>query len=91
MRAMPSYVTRTVLLVAGMHDNDSREEVARAVERLGGVQQVNVNIYRARAVVLHEPPCTVADLLHAVTEAGYSAVHQESPELAVGADVPTDE
>ncbi len=74
-----------------MHDNDSREEVAGALERVDGVQQVNVNIYRARAVVLHEPPCTIPDLVHAVTEAGYAAIRQESPEYAIGTDELPDE
>jgi hypothetical protein len=37
------------------------------------VREVDVNLYRARAAVVHAPATPIIDLLHAVTECGYGA------------------
>lgn len=68
---MPLRRIRTVLLIAGMRDNRCREHVAHALERVEGVQQVSVDLFRARSVILHEPPCSARDLIRAVAVAGY--------------------
>lgn len=65
--------TKTVLLIAGMHNNMCREQIAQALERVHGVCQVEVSFYRAHAVVLHEQRCAPVDLVRAVTAAGYGA------------------
>jgi copper chaperone CopZ len=66
-------VTRTELLIAGMQDNQCREAIAAALELVDGVKEVDVNLYRARATIIHASPCTVADLITAVARAGFGA------------------
>jgi copper chaperone CopZ len=68
---------KTVLLVTGMLDNSGRERVAEALDTVRGVIQVDVNLFRARAVIVHAPPCVSTELVRAVAEAGYQAVPEE--------------
>lgn len=79
MDADPPYrsMIKTVLLVTGILDNGDRERIAEALESVPGVVQVDVNMYRARAVIVHTPPCTAAALVRAVAEAGYQAEAHE--------------
>ncbi len=65
--------TRTLLLITGMRDNRCRESVAGVLERVLGVKEVHVNLFRARATIIHEPPCAPADLIAAMARAGYGA------------------
>lgn len=70
---MPEGSMRTVLAISGMRDNDCRERVCRALGRVNGVKDVSVSLIRARAVVEHHQPCDPAELVRAVTGAGYGA------------------
>src|SRR5262249_12564937 len=70
---MTPVTTRTVLTIMGMRDNACRERIAEVLEAVPGVRDVDVNLHRARATVLHEPPCTLEALLGAVVRAGYGA------------------
>lgn len=65
--------TKTVLLIAGMRGSHCREQLAVALESVAGVKGVDVNLYRARATITHNPPCDSAALIRAVREAGYGA------------------
>lgn len=64
---------RTELLIYGMRANACRERVAEALRAIEGVGDVDVNLYRARAVVVHDALCTPARLAAAVTRAGFGA------------------
>lgn len=70
---IPPGTTRTVLLIAGMRGNHCRERIVAALESAAGVKSVDVNLYRARATILHDPSYAVAELIRAVLGAGYSA------------------
>jgi copper chaperone CopZ len=74
MRVMPRGKTRTVLLIQGMKGAACRETVTAALESVSGVKEVEVSLYRGRAAVEHEPGCDTAELLRAVSEAGYLAL-----------------
>ena len=63
----------TVLLVLGMKDNRCREDVTAALERVPGVMEVQVSLYRGLAVVRHRADCAVEDMIVAVVRAGYGA------------------
>jgi cation transport ATPase len=68
----PGTIT-TVLMIAGMRDNACRQKVAEAIESIAGVKDVNVNLYRARATIVHEPPCAQSMLMQTIEESGYAA------------------
>jgi cation transport ATPase len=70
---MSSEVTRTLLLIAGMRDNGCRERVAEALEKVTGVKNVHVNLYRARAEIIHDSQSHTTDFITAVTGEGYGA------------------
>lgn len=65
--------TTTVLMVAGMRDNACRQKIAESLESIVGVKDVDVNLYRSRATIVHEPPCVATDLVRAIERAGYAA------------------
>ena len=65
--------TITVLMIAGMRDNACRQKIAAAIESIAGVKDVNVNLYRARATIIHEPPCVESELMQTIEECGYAA------------------
>lgn len=67
-------IARTVLVIMGMRDNGCRERVAETLEEVAGVQEVDVNLFRARAVVLHLRSCSRGALVGAVECAGYQAI-----------------
>lgn len=60
-------------MIAGMRDHACRQKIAEALESIAGVRDVDVNLYRARATIVHEPPCVVAELMRIIEEAGYAA------------------
>lgn len=66
-------MTRTVLLISGMRDSVCRERVVNALESVGGVREVLVSLFRARATIVHEAACDPADLVRAVVRRGYGA------------------
>ena len=66
-------VTRTLLLITGMRDNGCREIVSQALEIVTGVREVQVNLYRARAVIVHDRSCAASELIEAIERAGYGA------------------
>jgi copper chaperone CopZ len=70
---MDKPVTRTVLIIMGMRDNACRERIAKLLAAIDGVQEVDINLHRARARVLHTPPCQPADLVWSIVQAGYGA------------------
>lgn len=65
--------TRTVLLIAGMRGNHCREQIAVALESFAGVKEVDVNLYRARATIIHDSLCEAAELIRIVLGTGYGA------------------
>jgi hypothetical protein len=65
---------RTMLLISGMRGNQCRETIASALSGVNDVCEVHVNLYRARAIVVHGPLCSPVDLIQAVVRAGYAAI-----------------
>ena len=63
-------------MIAGMHGNQCREKVAAALESVAGVKDVDVNLYRAQAVVLHERRCKADELARVIAACGYLAEPQ---------------
>src|SRR5687767_11750808 len=64
---------RTRLLILGMRTNKCRESIERALQDVAGVNEVQVNLYRARATVTHLPGCNKELLVEAVQHVGFSA------------------
>lgn len=60
-------------MIAGMRDNACRQKVSAALESVAGVSDVDVNLYRARATIAHEPRCKLAELVRTVEDSGYGA------------------
>lgn len=60
-------------MIAGMRDNACRQKIAESLESIAGVKDVDVNLYRARATIVHEPPCVAAELMLTIEKAGYAA------------------
>ena len=65
---------RTVLAIAGMKGNTCRETVVRALESIDGVVDVDVSLFRACAVIVHDPACEPRWLVQAVSGVGYQAM-----------------
>ena len=70
---MTPATTRTALAIMGMRDNACRERIAEVLEAVPGVRDVDVNLHRARATIVHERSSTLDALLGAVVRAGYGA------------------
>lgn len=66
-------MSRTLLLITGMRDNGCREIVTQALEILRGVSDVEVNLYRARAAIVHDSKVLPSELIEAVERVGYAA------------------
>jgi len=60
-------------MIMGMRDHRCRESITQALEAVAGVKGVDVNLYRARAVIVHAPTCEPAALVRAVEAVGYGA------------------
>lgn len=65
--------TRTVLLLVGMRDHRCRERIVAALASVAGVREVDVNLYRALAIITHDSLCGAAALVRAVLGTGYGA------------------
>jgi CBS domain-containing protein len=55
----------------GMRDNTCRERILGILKAMAGVQDVDVSLHRARATIVHVPPCSLEDLVGVVVRAGY--------------------
>lgn len=77
--ATRSHTTRSVLLVAGMRGAMCRECVAAALESVGGVTEVVVNLLRGQATVVHGAACRPEQLVRAIEGLGYAASVEPSP------------
>lgn len=64
---------RTVCLLYGCQCNACCERIERALRRVAGVRDVEVNLYKATATVEHDAECAPQGLLDAVERAGYLA------------------
>ena len=62
-----------MLLISGMRGNGCREEIVSVLESLAGVKKVDVNFYRAQAIIIHDQRCEAAELIRSVLQAGYGA------------------
>ena len=63
-----------VIRIEGMHCHKCEKTIQQAIKRLVGVNEVEVDFPTSQASVLFDPAkVTVADLMHAVTQAGYQA------------------
>jgi copper chaperone CopZ len=71
---MPSLTQQSLLLISGMRNNGCRGIVTRVLREVQGVREAHVNLYRASALVIHEPWCSTSELIVAVILAGYGAV-----------------
>lgn len=60
-------------MIAGMRDDACRRKIAEALESIAGVKDVDVNLYRARATIVHDLPCEPTKLARTVSKAGYFA------------------
>jgi copper chaperone CopZ len=56
-----------------MRDNRCRERVALLIGSIAGVHEVDVNLFHARATVVHDPGCDVENLVRTIADAGYDA------------------
>lgn len=65
--------TKSVLIILGMRSNACREAVAAALERVVGVTEAQVSLYRGLAIVTHADDCPLLSLITAVIKAGYGA------------------
>jgi copper chaperone CopZ len=76
-----SGLTKSVFMILGMRGNACRERVAAALELVPGVKDVDVNLHRARAAIVHQPTCTITDLAQAVVRQGYGvSVAERGPD-----------
>lgn len=56
-----------------MRDNRCREKIAEIVAALAGVKQVDVSLFRAAAVVVHDRSCSAGEIIQAIGCAGFGA------------------
>jgi len=61
----------------GMRGNECREALADLLQAIEGVEDVDISLYRSRAVIFHTPPCTPAQLVWSIVNAGYAAALAE--------------
>src|SRR5437773_12500103 len=70
--------TEAAFGVAGMDCASCVGHVEKAVQRVGGVQECQVNLARGRAVVKFDPDKTnLAEIANAITSAGYPATPED--------------
>lgn len=60
-------------MITGMRDNACRERITEAIASIAGVKDVDVNLYRCRATIVHESQCVATELIRTVEKAGYAA------------------
>jgi Cu+-exporting ATPase len=74
-----------VIRIGGMHCHRCEQTIQKAIRRLNGVHEVEVDFPSAQASVLYDPSSvSMADLMQAISQAGYRATgftnsDQESP------------
>ncbi len=59
-------------MIAGMRDNACRRKIAEAIRSIPGVHDVDVNLYRASATIVHNCFCDVTELQQTVEKIGYA-------------------
>ena len=64
---------RTVCLLYGCQCNACCDRIERALGRVKGVRNVDVNLYKATATVEHDESCPCGDLIAAIERVGYLA------------------
>jgi copper chaperone CopZ len=64
---------KTTLVIMGMRDSGCRERIVEALEMIAGVNEVDVNLYRAQATIIYEQPCSPDQLVAVVCRVGYGA------------------
>lgn len=64
---------RTECLLYGCQCNACCDRIERALRRVTGVQDVQVNLYKATATVEHDESCEPRRLVEAVEHIGYLA------------------
>lgn len=64
---------RTECVLYGCQCNACCERIERALRRLKGVRNVEVNLYKATATVEHDESCEPRHLVEAVEHIGYLA------------------
>lgn len=64
---------QTVLMLYGVWNEEAREVVSRALNEVSGVKEVQVNMYRAEAVIVHDGRCSPGAFVAAVSAAGFQA------------------
>ncbi len=64
---------RTVCLLYGCQCNVCCNRIERALRRVKGVRNVEVNLYKATSTVEHDELCLCEDLIAAVERVGYLA------------------
>ena len=70
---------KTLCLLYGCHCNACCERIEKALRRVKGVRQVEVNLFKATATVEHDENCPPQRLLDAVERIGYMASLAEGP------------
>ena len=53
-------------MLFGVFGEEAREAVVRELDEVPGVNEVDVNMYRAEAIVMHDGRCTASGLAAAV-------------------------
>jgi len=64
---------KTLCLVHGCHCNACCDRIEKALRRVKGVRQAEVNLFKATATVEHDKDCPPQHLLNAVERIGYLA------------------
>ncbi|MDI1290713.1 MAG: heavy metal-associated domain-containing protein [bacterium] len=64
---------RTVCLLYGCQCNACCDRIERALGRVKGVRNVEVNLYKATATVDHDELCLCEDLIAAIERIGFLA------------------
>jgi len=59
-------VNHSVFMLFGVFGEEAREAVVRELDEVPGVNEVDVNMYRAEAIVMHDGRCTASGLAAAV-------------------------
>ncbi len=63
-----------VIRIEGMHCHRCEQTIQKSIKRLRGVSEVEVDFPTSQCSVLFDSSkVTIADLMHAITQAGYRA------------------
>ena len=77
---------RTVCLLYGCQCNTCCDRIERALRRVDGVRNVEVNLYKATATVEHDESCAREALIAAMERIGYLAQIATSNQRRLGGD-----